>query len=291
MKKSILTKLLAVMMCCLMLLGMLAGCKDDGSQDTLASGDSTEATAPEYYGMLMINAGGAVYVTYDENGLVTNIEGIDQSGIEIATEYQDYLGTDCATAVCTLVDTAIGMGYLDKENNDIIIKQEKGSQNPEEDFLDKIVTAVQAEIDPTGLNVSIILISTGDLNSSGYIGLGKVQELVTCHLNVTKLDLFDGTDSPIDGTYSFEVAAGNIEDHYLIDAVTGEVYEGFLEGYDFMDEDYGMDDIPQEYYDMTLATQATTEATQAVEDTTAAAQETTAATEAAETSTAAEPAA
>ena len=299
MNKSTVTKLLAAAMCCLMLLGMLAGCGSKDSQETQPTSAAGETVAaPDYFGMLVINANGTVNVTYNEKGQVTNIEGIDEQGLEIAVDYQDFLEVPCSDAVCTLVKNAIGKGFLNTQTNDIIIRQAYGSQNAADGFLDKIVTDVQAVVDNAKLKASIVLISAEDLDHNGYISLKKAQELVFCYLNVTEVDLFEGTDVPVNGTYSFEVAVGYLEDHYLVDAATGVVYEGYLEGYDFADEGLGMDEIPEEYYDATLATEAatteaatteatdasgeSTAATQAAEETTAASQDTTAATQTSE---------
>ena len=43
-------------------------------------------------------------------------------------------------------------------------------------------------------------------------------------------DTLDGTTAPIDGAYGFAVTAGDLEGSYIIDAVTGDVFEGELEG-------------------------------------------------------------
>jgi len=93
-------KILAILVSAALLLGLLAGCGDKTPEATDPTGS---ISTPVAAGMLVLNANASVNISYDSDGLVLNVEGIDTNGEALAGEYTDYLGKSCSDAVCDLI--------------------------------------------------------------------------------------------------------------------------------------------------------------------------------------------
>lgn len=262
-------KLIAIVMSTIMLLGIFAGCNkapaDQGSTETTGN----VITTPIAKGMLVLNAGASVNISYDGDGLVLNVEGADDNGSILASEYEDYLGKPCAEAVVDLVRNAIGADYLNSESNDIIIKQAVGSALPGSNFLETVVADAKAAAEAANVQPTMIQITEAELDEDGYINLEKAKELLLAELNITEFDTLDGTTAPIDGSYCFAITVGDMEGTYIINGVTGDVFEGVLDGFqteEELDEEFIPEDTIEEPVDDVTLPPETTAVTNPVED-------------------------
>lgn len=243
MKKTNLRKLFAVLMSAVLLLGLLAGCNSSGagSTESTSGTEDTSVATPIASGLLVVNANGAVNVSYDKDGLVLELEGIDENGIELVGEYENYLGESCSDVVCTLIKSSSAAGYL-AESNYVVIKQAVGSQLPGTNFMDELTTDAQAALDTVNSSAALMVITEEDLDDDGYINLETAKALTLAHLKLENFDLFDGSAAPVDGVYGFNVTAGTLDVDLLVDAVTGAVWEGVL---DTGDDDLLDDDVDE----------------------------------------------
>lgn len=264
MKHTNLRKLFAVLMSAAMLFGVLAGCNNAGDTDTTAAtGGTTDAADPIASGMLVVNANAAINVSYDSDGLVIEIEGIDDNGAELVAEYTDYLGESCSDVVCNLIKNSSAAGYL-AESNYVMIKQAIGSELPGTNFLDELTTDAKAALETVNSTALLLVLAEEDLDENGYINLESAKELSLAYLNLSTFDSFDGTTAPSNGVYGFKITAGINEEDLLVDAVTGAVYPGVL---DNSDEDVDLDVDGETGTDLTdddegiSASEATTEPT------------------------------
>ena len=237
-------KILAVLMSSILLLGILAGCNTEQPTGTDATGNgvSTPITA----GMLVLNANASVNISYDADGLVLNIEGADNEGSSLAGEYPDYLGKSCSDIICDLIGNSITAGFLNNESNYVMIKQVVGSALPGTTFLETIGKDAEAAIGSAGSNATLILLTEENLDDEGFIDLASAKQLMLGHLGLDSFDSLDGTTAPLNGLYGFTVTAGDLEGDYIIDAITGDVYEGQLEGISYNDdspEEEGVDAV------------------------------------------------
>ncbi len=229
-------KILAIMISVLMLVGLLAGCGDIIPEATSGAGGDQVAT-PMAAGMLVLNAAGAMNISYDADGLVLNVEGIDEGGANLAAEYTDFLGKTCTEAVCDLIAASVVNGQLNAEENYVLIKVAMGSVMPGATFLEGIQKDAEAAISAAGSTAALVVLTEENLDENGYINLESAKGILLASLALDSFDTIDGTISPIDGLYGFSITAGDLEGDYIVDAVTGLVVEGQLEGHDYSNED------------------------------------------------------
>lgn len=220
MKKA--TKILALTMCFVMLLGILAGCggKDDTSSSTTPTKDHS---VPEIIGTVMLNVNACVDISFDAEGRVLNLLEVDSDAYELLSEYAGYLESSCAEVVKELVELSIDKELLTSDFNNIIIMQRPGAQLPSESFLTDLAAEAEKAAD---ISVNVTVITAADLDEEGNIGADMAYDLLLNTLNVDSFDFFEASEEPIDGTYAYVVSAGAQYGEYLVDIATGYVYEG-----------------------------------------------------------------
>ena len=227
-------KFLTVLMSAVLLLGILAGCNTNQPSGTDATGSAV--STPVAAGMLVLNANASVNISYDDEGLVLNVEGADDDGSSLAGEYTDYLGKSCSEAVCDLIGNSKVVGFLNDEANYVMIKLAVGSALPGATFLETIQKDAEAAIAQAESNAKLVFLTEENLDDEGYINLESAKQLMLAHLALESFDTLDGTTEPINGVYGFAVTAGELEGDFIVDAVTGDVFEGELEGTSSGDE-------------------------------------------------------
>lgn len=233
-------KMIAIVMSALLLLGIFAGCNKQAepTPEPTNGGVSTPMAA----GLLVLNANGAVNVSYDADGMVLAVEGIDENGEILAAEYVDFLGKSCSEAICDLIAASAHSGFLNAEENYVLIKQAIDSVLPGANFLEEIEKDASNAIEAAGSTALLVVMTDANLDENGYINLESAKDLVAAYLAVDSLDTIDGTSSPIDGQYSFHITAGDIDLELIVDGVSGDVYEGRLDDAHF-EEDENLDDV------------------------------------------------
>ena len=236
-------KILAIMISVLMLVGLLAGCGDIIPEATSGAGGDQVAT-PMAAGMLVLNAAGAMNISYDADGLVLNVEGIDEGGANLAAEYTDFLGKTCTEAVCDLIAASVVNGQLNAEENYVLIKVAMGSVMPGATFLEGIQKDAEAAISAAGSTATLVVLTEENLDENGYIDLESAKVLMAAYLAVDSLDTIEGTPTPLDGLYSFRITAGDYADDLIVDGTSGDVYQGNLDEVNFEE------DIEDEHVDV-----------------------------------------
>ena len=231
-------KFFAILMSAVMLLGLLAGC----GAETPAP-ETTEGTyaTPMAAGMVVVYANAAVNVSYDADGLVLSIEGVDDYGSALAGEYEDYLGKSCSEVVCDLIGNSFIQGLMTNENNYVMIKLAIGSALPGSTFLESMQKDAEAAIAEAGSTAKLVVLTTENLDENGYIDLESAKTLVLAALALDGFDSLDGAAAPAEGAYTFTITAGALEGTFKIDAVTGAVYEGEPSEGEFEEEDVDID--------------------------------------------------
>lgn len=226
-------KILAILMSAVLLLGLLAGC---GTKTPDATEDTQPVATPVAAGMLVLNVNGALNISYDSDGLVLNVEGADENGSAIAGEYTDYLGKSCSDVVCDLIANSKLAGFLINESHYAVIKLAVGSALPGATFLETITMNAEAAIANAELTAQLIVLTEENLDEDGYIDLESAKKLLVASQGLESFDTLDGTVTPINGMYGFSMTAGSLDADFIVDAVTGVVVEGQLEGHDYDDD-------------------------------------------------------
>ena len=241
-------KFLVFFLAALMLLSVLAGCKDKAAAPGTAAteGDGTTSTAPtdengnviygpvESKGSLILNCNAVVKITYDKEGLVQLLEPMNDTAIDIMENYNDQSGFTCVEVITKIVKDSVAksMGQLSA----VVVKQNKGSGNPTEGFLQNIESEVKTALTNAESSAKLLMVGTGDLDAGGYIKLKDAKTLVAAYLGA-QLDSIYGTDAPANGFYSFTVTYGGMEAEVHVNAETGAVGDGLLEMEENADND------------------------------------------------------
>ena len=143
-KKHLITTLAAVLTVGLMG-GILAGC---GSRHPAASSEgAAQMEIQENGGVICLKVNPEIAVSYDENGMVTGIEGRNDDGRKVIMDYAGFEGRSCRDVISELVSKINDAGYFVEEADgsakQITLEIETGSYLPEENFLNNIVSGIQ----------------------------------------------------------------------------------------------------------------------------------------------------
>lgn len=231
-------KILALLLSALMIISLLAACGDDISKgDTklpIGTEEGTETTTPVTAfttGKLTVNAGAAFVITFDAEGLVLNVEGIDdryKDFIDFLYDDSALIGLSCGDAISEIIKNVGVKGYLD-DTGFVAIKQDHKSGLPDPAFLEGVQRAAENALNVAAPGVALVMITASQQDANGHIDLPTAKILVEKFLGVESLTNFDGTDKPVDGVYGFTASAGDREEQVLVNAVTGTVDYGELE--------------------------------------------------------------
>ena len=156
-KKTLITTLAAALTLSLFT-GVMTGCGSRSAQGNVNLPQEAVQEQAEG-GVISVKVNPEIAVSYDEQGLVTKIEGRNDDGKTIAVDYTDYEGKDCRQVICDLVANIDGAGYLveetEGEGRQITLEIEAGSILPSENFLSNIVAGIQEYTGSKNLNASV----------------------------------------------------------------------------------------------------------------------------------------
>ncbi len=214
------TKVLSILAAILALTLLLTACNQPIT--TLEEGKDAVGT-------LLLSINPEIEIEYDRNGLVIEVEGRNQDGKEILLSYQDFAGKTVKQVMTELVEAiyASGKYQLEMDGNDknIVIKLEKGSAYPNDQFLEEIAECIRLVVESQGKQSEAVVVDKKDLTQQGFISLEKAKELVLTQLGLTEAD-FSYTEYKLDdGKYELEFHADGVEYEYEVDAVTGKILE------------------------------------------------------------------
>lgn len=98
-----------------------------------ACGNTAESSIQpaEKAGTIILSVNPAVELEYDSNGLVMDVIGLNEDGLELAANKEDLLGTPCLVALHTLIvqinDAGFFVSDFGGEGREIFLLLEKGS--------------------------------------------------------------------------------------------------------------------------------------------------------------------
>ena len=173
MRKKLLTYLLLVVMALSM--SACGNTADSGIQPV------------EKAGTVILSVNPSVMIDYDTNGLVMDISGLNEDGLNLAAQEEDLIGTPCLVALHKLIVDIHDAGFFVSDfggrGRDIFLYLQKGSIY-HEGFLKALEQAISEAADECGLSAShLITINANEENSTlkedlevGHLYLGKLNK-------------------------------------------------------------------------------------------------------------------
>lgn len=201
---------------------VLAGCVGSSSEEGLGRLNAQEEALSDS-GTLILKVNPEIALTYNEEGVVTDITGNNEDGQKIIDNYADFIGKDSGLVLEELIALINEEGYfveeVEGEPKRLVLELEAGSVLPDEQFLEKMTTNVQNAV--TNLDVE-----TDVVNAEG-ISLEEAKQIAFDHAGVKAEDAhFDDQELDKDDDrklYELEFYANGYEYEYDIDAETGEI--------------------------------------------------------------------
>ena len=240
----------AVFMCTAIL---AAGTVGAGNVAMGATWHKAQTNRKEVKGRILVSAGPDISFAYDRDGDVLEIKGIDRAGKDFLDGQDDYLGEDCKDAVKRLVRRLDEKGWFDRETasskNSLVIKAEKGSRYPNDNFMKEIEKGVRDVVESRDIDVYVKVVGLHALNDKGYIDRETAEKMVLEQLGLTAGDLKIKEYELDDGVYEIEVVINGVAYEVDLNAVTGEIVDMDRDDEDDDRYDDDHDDEDDDRYD------------------------------------------
>ncbi len=239
------TTLLAALLALAMTLALISGCA--APVETVSAQRSLSES-----GTIILSVNPEISVSYNKQGLVTKLEGLNDDGTDIVSGYDDYVGKDCRQVVKELVRKINDAGYfvenVEGEGREITIQIEPGSVLPDDDFLEIIAGDVREEVAKINVAASVVGVDRNygtDRNDDDnairyadksaqreaakptYITRDEAAAAALAHAGIKASDaVFDDREFDFESgsaVYELEFMAGGEEYEYDVDAITGKI--------------------------------------------------------------------
>ncbi|WP_458397014.1 PepSY domain-containing protein [Anaerotignum sp.] len=200
-----------------------------------ATGCGTSApteTASLAAGSVLLSMNPEIEIEYDKDGLVLELEGINDDGRGIAANYKDFAGKPTAEVIGKLVEDMHKAGYFDKKvggkEKNIVLKLGEGSQYSD-DFLLEMEDAVRQTVGALGLKSAPMTVDKDDLDDKGRINQETAKKLLLHQLHLKSAEFTDYEFELDDGVYELEFTVDGVEYEFEVNAVNGKVLEADME--------------------------------------------------------------
>ena len=223
-------------------LSLLTACSTPSAQ-------STQDT-PQGVGTLLLSVNPEIQISYDDEGNVVALTGQNEDGKQVVSAFQEAKGQPCEKVVPALVERIHEDGYfddtIDGNEKNIILKLERGSEYPSDDFLNQLAVAVQAVVDDDRIGSQTMTLDDDDYDPAyaqqGYISAKAAQELLAAQLHRTDLQFVEKEYDLEDGEYEIAFILDGVEYEYEVNASTGKVTEMDTDSVGDDDRDDDQDD-------------------------------------------------
>ena len=251
MKKNTYAKLFGLALTAALTVTALTAC--GGAPQTEALSDNT-ASAPLVQedpagsvGTVLLSVNPEIEMDYDEAGNVVALTGLNDDGRAVLSGYTGYEGKACTTVIGELVDEINAGGYfdatIDGNEKNIVLKLERGSRYPSDQFLNELAEAVRLVVEADQIGSQTVTLDDDDYDDAyadqGYINAQAAQNILSTQLGRDDIQFVEKDYDLDDGEYEVEFVMDGVEYEYEVNAVTGKVTEMDAEYQDYDDTDYG----------------------------------------------------
>ena len=217
----------AVVFACAAILA--AGAAGAGNTAFGAPSYRASSNKEEVKGRILVSGGPDISISYDKDGTVLEIKGIDRDGKNFLEGQEGYVGKSCKTAVGRLVRRLDEKGWFgehaDGSRKSLVVKAEKGSEYPDDQFMREIEDEVRDIAKDREINVYIKVVGTHSLDGKGYIDRETAEKIVLEQFGLKEDSLKFKEYELDDGVYEIEVVIQGVGHEVELDAVTGAVLD------------------------------------------------------------------
>ena len=246
MKTNFTAKLFGLTLVTALTLTALTACGNGGAATT-ASGSVPQSGDGGSVGTVLLSVNPEIEMDYDEVGNVVALTGLNEDGKAVLASYTGYEGKPCATVVGELVDEINAGGYfdatIDGHEKNIVLKLERGSAYPNDQFLNELAEAVRLVVEADQIGSQTVALDSDDYDDTygdkGYINAAAAQNILSTQLGRDDIQFVEKEYDLDDGEYEVEFVLDGVEYEYEVNAVTGKVTEMDAEYQDYDDTDYG----------------------------------------------------
>ena len=254
MKKNFTPKLFGLALTTALTLTTLTAC-GGGTGTAAAPGgvSSTPAavqeTANGSVGTVLLSVNPEIEMDYDEAGKVVALHARNDDGRAVLASYTGYEGKACTAVIGELVDAINAGGYFDStidgNEKNIVLKLERGSRYPSDQFLNELAEAVRLVVEADQIGSQTVTLDGDDYDDTygdrGYINAQAAQNILSTQLGRDDIQFVEKEYDLDDGEYEVEFVMDGVEYEYEVNAVTGKVTEMDMDYRDNDDTDYGPD--------------------------------------------------
>ena len=249
MKTNFTAKLFGLTLVTALTLTTLTACGNGGAavSSGTASGSALQSGDGGSVGTVLLSVNPEIEMDYDEVGNVVALTGLNEDGKAVLASYTGYEGKPCATVVGELVDEINAGGYfdatIDGHEKNIVLKLERGSAYPNDQFLNELAEAVRLVVETDQIGSQAVTLDQDDYDDAygdkGYINASAAQSILSTQLGRDDLQFVEKEYDLDDGEYEVEFVLDGVEYEYEVNAYTGKVTEMDAEFQDYDDTDYG----------------------------------------------------
>ena len=254
MKKNSTPKLFGLALTAALTLATLTACGSPAGTGSSqgAAGNSEpvmQADAGGSVGTVLLSVNPEIEIDYDKAGNVVALTGLNADGQAVLASYTGYEGKACTAVVSELVDEINAGGYfdatIDGHEKNIVLKMERGSAYPSDQFLNDLAEAVRLVVEADQIGSQTVALDSDDYDDAygdkGYINAAAAQNILSAQLGRDDIQFVEKDYDLDDGEYEVEFVLDGVEYEYEVNAVTGKVTEMDLDYQDYDDTDYGPD--------------------------------------------------
>ena len=190
MKTNFTAKLFGLTLVTALILTALTACGNGGAATTAsgtASGSALQSGDGGSVGTVLLSVNPEIEMDYDEVGNVVALTGLNEDGKAVLASYTGYEGKPCTTVVGELVDEINAGGYfdatIDGHEKNIVLKLERGSAYPNDQFLNELAEAVRLVVEADQIGSQTVALDNDDYDDTygdrGYINAAAAQNILS----------------------------------------------------------------------------------------------------------------